>query len=103
MSCSPEAAFLGPLERFPANFGIQTQTVGQAVEPGQFAFSTEADQRYLFPGAGLESHRGAGGNIEPHAERGGPVELHCLVDLEEMEVRTDLDRPITGIAGLQLD
>jgi len=41
----------------------------------------------------VEAHRRAGRNIQPHAEGGGSVELHGLVDLEEMEVRSDLDRP----------
>src|SRR5882757_11530228 len=103
MSRSPETAFFRPLERLLADRRIRTQAVGQTVEAGQFAASSKGHQCYFLPGARLEPHRGAGRNIEPHAEGRGAVELHRLVDLEEMEMRPDLDRPVAGVSGLHFD
>src|SRR5450755_3918105 len=98
-----EAALLGPFKRRLAYSGIRAQSVGEVIQAGQFAATAECHERYFLPGAGLEPHRSAGGNIQPHAERGGPIELHGLVDLEEMEVRTNLDRPVAGVTRLQSD
>src|SRR6202048_4252055 len=104
-------AMLRPLEapllrlfKRPVAYGrIRAQSVGKVVQPGHFAATAECHERYFLPGAGFEPHRGAGGNIEPHAERGGAVEFYGLVDLEEMEVRTDLDRPVAGVFRFQFD
>src|SRR5229473_6324080 len=98
-----EAPLLRLLKRPLAYGRIRAQSVGKVVQPGQFAAAAECHERDFLPGAGFEPHRGACGNIKPHAERGGPVEFHGLVDLEEMEVRTDLDRPIAGVTRLQFD
>src|SRR5437764_14159524 len=99
----PEAAFPRPVKGRFAKRGIRAYAVGKIVEARQFAAAGKGHERYFFPRPGLESHRGASGNIEPHAESGGAIELHCLVDLEEMEMRSDLDRPVAGIASLQFD
>src|SRR5260370_27527695 len=76
------------------------------------ALARERDQLHVAGLAGLEAHRGAGGDIEPHAARLLAVELQRRIGLEEMVVRADLDRPVAGIgdrqrhrlaAGVELD
>src|SRR5581483_1233269 len=47
--------------------------------------------------ARLEPHRGAGGNVEVSPERFGPAELQCRVHIEEVKVRPNLNRTVTGI------
>src|SRR5260370_6481774 len=65
------------------------------------ALARERDQLHVAGLAGLEAHRGAGGDIEPHAARLLAVELQRRIGLEEMVVRADLDRPVAGIGDRQ--
>src|SRR5262249_14477528 len=53
--------------------------------------------------AGLEAHRGAGGDVEPHAAGALAIELQRLVGLGEMIVAADLDRPVAGVGDFQRD
>src|SRR5437867_153912 len=39
-----------------------------------------------------------GGYIQMHAVRGGAVEIERRVDLEEVEMASDLHRPVAGVA-----
>src|SRR5581483_286376 len=51
--------------------------------------------------AGLEAHRGAGGNVEPASAGDVAVELQGLVGLGEVVVGADLDRPVAGVGDRQ--
>src|SRR5579872_2266033 len=62
--------------------------------------------------AGLETDRGPRGDIEPHAAGLLAIELERRIGLEEMIMRSDLDRAITRVgyrqrhrlaAGIELD
>src|SRR5258707_4309614 len=92
-----------PSERGVTHVGISARSIRQVIEPGQFAAAAERYERYFFLRPRFKPHGGTSRNIEAHAESGGPVELHRLVDLEEMEVRSDLDRSVAGIQSLQFD
>ena len=63
----------------------------------------ELDERDALLVAGLEAHGGAGRHVEPHAEGLSAVEAERAVDLEEVEVRADLDRTVAGVRHRQLD
>ena len=49
-------------------------TTGEAVEAMYDRGSAKTHQRDVFVIAGLEAHRGSGGNIEPHAECARAIE-----------------------------
>ena len=72
-----------------------------AAEAVDRALAGERDQLHVAGLAGLEAHRGAGGDVEPHAARLLAVELQRRIGLEEMIVRADLDRPVAGIGDRQ--
>src|SRR5579859_1926689 len=83
-----------------------------AAEAVDGAFSRERHQLHLTGLSRLEAHRGACGDIEPHAAGFLALELQRRIGLEEMIVRADLDRAVTGIgnrqrhglaAGIELD
>src|SRR5215470_3477084 len=83
-----------------------------ALEAEHVARAGICNQPYLARLAGLEAHRGSGGDVEPHAARRGAIELQRGVGLEEVVVRTHLDRAVAGIgdaegraraAGVELD
>ena len=64
--------------------------------------TAERDQRDFSFVAGLKAQRGTCRDVEPVPERQLPVELQGPIDLEEVEVGADLDRPVAGIAHRQL-
>src|SRR5476649_2672885 len=57
----------------------------------------ERHQLHIAGLAGLEPHRGAGGDVEPHAAGFLAVEFQRRIGLEEMIVRADLDRAVAGV------
>jgi hypothetical protein len=61
------------------------------------------DQLDLAGLAGLEPHRGAGRDVEAETASLVALEIQRPVGLEEVVVRTDLDRPVAGVGHLQLD
>src|ERR1700733_12256802 len=74
--------------------------------------SRQRDEMHLAALSRFEPHGGAGGDIEAHAARFLTLEFQRRIGLEEMIVRADLDRAITGIgdrerdrlaAGIELD
>src|SRR3984885_15011479 len=76
------------------------------------ALSRQRDQMHLAGLARFEAHGGAGRDIEPHAAGFLAIEFQRRIGLEEMIVRADLDRAVTGIgdreryrlaAGIELD
>src|SRR5439155_1239947 len=69
-----------------------------AVEPIDDAGTCELDQRDLLLIARLEPDGRPGGYIQMHAVRGGTVEIERRVDLEEVEMASDLHRPVAGVA-----
>ena len=52
--------------------------------------------------AGLEADGGAGRDVESHAKGGAAVEVQGAVDLEEVGVGADLDRPVAGVGDFEL-
>ena len=58
----------------------------------------QRDRAFL---AGLEAHRGAGGDVQPEAARGGAIEFERGIGLEEMIMRADLDRPVAGVRDFE--
>ncbi len=78
---------------------------GAVREPVQAVDQTRAPdrhERHLLLVARLETHGGARRHVEAHAEGGRAVEAQRPVDLEEMEVRADLDRPVAGVRDHEL-
>ena len=75
--------------------------VDQVVEADHSPASAELDEADVALVACFEPDRLAGGDVEAHAERRGAVELEDTVDLEEVEMRPDLDRPVAGVAHRQ--
>src|SRR5262249_25007112 len=66
-------------------------------EPINRALSGERHQRHFAGLAGLEPRGRAGCDVEPHSAGLLAVELERRIDLEEMIVAADLDRPIPRI------
>src|SRR5882672_9751823 len=97
-----EAGLAGFLDR-----GVQTRGIhlalAEGVEPVDFARSGELYQRHDLLVAGLEAHRGSGGNVEPHAPGLAPLEAERAIHLEEVEVGADLYRPVARVRHGQLD
>src|SRR4051812_33423791 len=76
------------------------------------ALAGQRHQLHVAGLAGLEAHRGAGGDAEAHAARLLAVEFQRGIGFEEMVVRADLDRPVAAVgdgqyyglaAGVELD
>src|SRR5262249_13993314 len=72
-------------------------------EPVDHALAGERNERDLACLPGFKAHRGAGGDVEPHATRLFAIEFQRRIGLEEMIVRSDLDRPVAGIGDRQRD
>ena len=86
--------------------------VDEAVEADEAPGAGVGGQRDLLGLAGLEAHARAGGDVEVHPPRPLALEAQRPVDLEEVEVRAHLDRPVAGVgdpqrpvvaAGIDLD
>ena len=77
--------------------------LGQRVQAEDPAGAAELDERDALLVAGLEAHGRAGRHVEPHPERLGAVEAERAIDLEEVEVRADLDRTVARVRHRQLD
>src|SRR5579863_1150777 len=67
------------------------------------ALSRQRDEMHLAGLTGFEPHGGAGGDVEPHAARFLAIEFQRRVGLEEMIVRADLDRAVSGIGNRERD
>jgi hypothetical protein len=89
-----------------------TVSPSPAVEAIDPALAGERHQLHAARLAGLEAHRGAGGDVEPKAARRRPVESERRIGLGKVIVRADLDRPVAGVgddqpegfaAGVELD
>src|SRR5882757_5132790 len=61
------------------------------------ALACQRDELHITGLAGLEAHRGAGGDIEPHAAGLVSVEFQGRIGFEEVVVRADLDRAVAGV------
>src|SRR5579863_9417695 len=72
----------------------------QAVDLAQ---AGQGDELHALGVARLEADGGAGGNVQPEAAGGGTVEAQGVVGLEEMVVRTDLDRAVAGVGDVERD
>src|SRR5258707_11478637 len=72
-----------------------------AAETIDHALTRECHEMHVAGLAGLETHRGAGGDVEAHAAGLFAVELQRRVGLEEMVVRADLDRTVAGVGDRQ--
>src|SRR5262249_13248041 len=70
-------------------------------KPVHGALAGERDQRHLARLSRLEAHGRSGRDVEPHAARLLAIELQRRVGLEEMIVRSDLDRPVAGVGRRQ--
>src|SRR5206468_12278267 len=89
------------LQRRAAATLIVQGTIDQAIEASHLARSADGDQFDLAGVARLETHGGAGRNVETHAVGRGAVEAQRAIDLEEMKVRTDLNRAVAAVAHLE--
>ncbi len=49
----------------------------------------------------LDAHGRPGGQVEAHAVGRGPVEDQRPIDLEKVEMRPDLNRPVAGVVDLE--
>jgi hypothetical protein len=65
------------------------------------ARATQRHQIDFFRFARLEAHGSPGRDIEAHAIGQRAIEEQRPIDLEEMEMAADLDRPIAGMAHEQ--
>src|SRR6202011_6282436 len=65
------------------------------------ALACERHQRHLAALARLEAHRRAGRDVEAHAARLLAIEFERRVGLEEMIMRTHLNRPVAGVGHRQ--
>src|SRR5215468_7769285 len=77
--------------------------VHQVAEPVHVLLAPEWDQRHFLLVPRLEADGRRLRDGQPHPEGGGAVELQGAVDLEEVIVRADLDRPVAGVADLERD
>src|SRR5438132_1059447 len=91
-ACSPHSKWRNQRSQFALH--VATKTVDHA-------FAGECDQLHVAGLAGLEAHRGAGGDIEAHAAGFFAVEFQRRIGLEEMVVRADLDRAVAAIGDRQ--
>src|ERR1700722_8263819 len=65
--------------------------------------SRQRDEMHLAGLSRFEPHGGAGGDVEAHAARFLAIEFQRWIGLEEMIVRADLDRAVTGIGDRERD
>src|SRR5439155_21942362 len=77
--------------------------LSQRVQADDAPRPAELDERDALLVAVLEAHGRARRHVEPHPERSSPLEAERAVDLEEVEVRADLDRAIACVGHGQLD
>ena len=82
---------------------VASPAIDEIVESKDEALAAERNKRDFFLVARLEANGGVGRDIKTHAEGGAAVEFEVAIDLEEMEMRSDLDRPVAGVAYLQRD
>ena len=88
-----ESASDGPFHRRnPA--GIADRAVGQRVAATDHLVASNRDDGHGLGFARLEAHRGACGQIQAHAVGGSAIEAEVRIDLDQMIVAADLDRPI---------
>src|SRR5271157_6302075 len=97
-----EAAVLQPLEGRLADRGVVELAHDQAVETVDLALAREIDELNLLDIARLEPDGRAREEIETPAVGFLAIEDEGPVDLEEVEMRADLDRSITRIGDLEL-
>ena len=69
---------------------------GEPVAAADDAAAGDGDEGDRLCVAGLEAHRGAGGDVEAAAVGLGPVELELGVHLDEVVVRPDLDGAVAA-------
>src|SRR5690606_4724069 len=72
----------------------------KAIDP---APAGKLDQFHRATLPGLETHRGTGGDVQAVAIGDAAIELERRIGLEEVVVRSDLDRPVAGIGHLDAD
>src|SRR5215212_9926867 len=83
-------------QRLPPSALRRGAAVGQVVEADRPAQPTKLHQLDLAGVARLETHGQPGGDIQAHAQRRRTVEDQRAVDLKEMKMRANLDRPVAG-------
>src|SRR5262245_36177763 len=83
-----------------ACFLIVEPTLDQPVQPVNLARAADGDELDLARVARLEADRGAGGDVQPHAVGRRAIECEGAVHLEEMKMRSDLDRTIAAVADV---
>src|SRR5262249_11630974 len=74
------------------------RAVDEVVEADHAPAAAELDELNVALVTGLETNRLPRGNVQAHAARRLGVELERGVDVVEVEVRADLDRPVAGVA-----
>src|SRR5262245_29424793 len=82
---------------------LRERAVYQPVVAVDLAPAGELDQPDLAGLAGLPADRRTGQDVEVHPERRRPVEAQPAVDLEEVEVRADVDGPDRSVRDLDGD
>src|SRR5262249_31715977 len=93
-----KAAFTSSSERT-----VSFAAVGHPVEPVQLPSAAEGDQLHLAILPWLKPHRRAGRNVEMHPKRPLALEPQRAIDLEEVIVRTDLNRPVARVGDAERD
>ena len=76
-------------------------TIDKVIESEHEPFAAIGNERDVLLISRFKADSSIGRNIETHSESGGAVEIQIAIGLEEMEMRSHLDRPVTGIADFQ--
>src|SRR5271168_344084 len=76
---------------------IEAAALRQVVQTREFLSSAEADKGYFSKLPWFEPHRGAGRNVETKPIGGRSIELQRAIYFEEMVVRANLNRPVSGV------
>src|SRR6266851_1671443 len=83
--------------------GMSVQgSVQQTVEAAHDASASEGHQPHGALLAWFEANRRSRRNVEAEAARRFTGEVQRAIDLEKMEVRTDLDRPVAGVGHINM-
>src|SRR5262249_45133763 len=82
--------------------GFREGAIAQTVQPIDLAGASKGDERHLFAIARFKTHRRPGRNVEVLAKRQPARKDERLVDLEEVHMRSHLDRTIAVIRHLNL-
>ena len=77
--------------------------VHEIVEAVHAAQAAEGDERYGLLITGLKAHGRRGRDVKAHTVGGFAVEFEGAVHFEKVEMRTDLDGAIAGIAHLDAE